>query len=603
MIQFSGCMALTILLILLLFVRYRRQLDQEFDQLVEANLTAYAESQRREVQASISDVEGTLDAIAVMLDTSDVDPESRWMTDYLETLSRREDKYEVVYVSMDDLREQLGAPGTIEDDYRTYELLMEGKHVVSEVRQSKRLGDRMFFSIAAPVEKDGRIVGVLRSLLKGAVLVQTLQTGSFSESVQSYVVKSSGEFVAVRDSQAGQSSNLFEELKRYGVREDLEKAVRAALQNDESATYRLESGEGTSFFLSVAGVGYNDWHIVNFTIAEDVTHHSKLIMRYTLETSIALILLTTAAGLVIRWLFRRRREELLLEQRRYAVLANFSDVALFEYSYGKRVLDFTSNAKQLLPLQKLHFEEVDFADFLPLIHPDDQKRVAEALKMLPDRAEIKSCELRVKNAADLYFWYECQYQALYDKRNQPVMLIGKLSDIMEKKEKERGLRKRSETDPLTGLYNRAAAESRIQRRLREPETAGFFLMIDIDNFKQVNDRNGHAVGDRLLARISATLRSAFRGEDVIGRVGGDEFVIFVATQDKNAVENRIRALLREIAGLQLEGGQDALVSCSVGAACFPRDGSDYGALFRAADHMMYLAKRSGKNTYRFSCEK
>lgn len=591
---------LTILLINLLFMEYRAKLNQEFDQLVEMNLTAYAESQKREAETTIKDVEGTLDAIATMLDTSGMGPEEEWVTEYLEALSQRKSKYEVTYIPMETLYNTLGTPGSIEEDYQTYDRLMNGEHVISDIRLSKRLGNRVFFSIAVPVKRDGRVVGVPRSLLKGTVLVQTIQTGSFSDSVQSYVVKSDGSFVVVRDSNAGADGNLFDKLAQYKACSVSEKEVRKAVENNESITYRMNAEDGSSFFLSVTNLGYNDWHIVNFTQASDVTEHSTMIMRDTVMTSVGLMLLAAATGCIIFWVFRRQKERLLLEQVRYATLANFSDTALFEYSYREHVLSFTSNARKLLPIEYLSYEKNDFQKLLTLVHPDDKKIVTSEVKVLPARDEIKNQEVRMCNAAGEYFWCECQYQVLYDEHDQPIMIVGRLNDISERKERERGLIKRSETDPLTGIYNRSAVEHRIRGRLEQPNPSGFFLMIDIDNFKQVNDRNGHAAGDQILRKIAQILSRAFREGDLLGRVGGDEFIAFVGTRDQNAMEKRIVVLLKDIAALCLENGECAGVSCSIGIATCPEDGCSYRSLFKTADHMMYLAKKSGKNAYRFS---
>ena len=116
-------------------------------------------------------------------------------------------------------------------------------------------------------------------------------------------------------------------------------------------------------------------------------------------------------------------------------------------------------------------------------------------------------------------------------------------------------------------------------------------MIDVDNFKTVNDRYGHAAGDRVLAEIGRVIRNSFRGADVAGRVGGDEFMVFVQDIDspEAAVQlaDRVRTQIIGIQGLPE-------VTLSTGIALFPNHGKCFEELYKAADAALYQVKRSGK---------
>ena len=121
---------------------------------------------------------------------------------------------------------------------------------------------------------------------------------------------------------------------------------------------------------------------------------------------------------------------------------------------------------------------------------------------------------------------------------------------------------------------------------------GALFMLDVDDFKKINDSRGHTAGDVLLARLVEGIRKEFRQEDITGRIGGDEFVIFMPdTGDAVVACQKAESLLARLAALG-EG-----MSVSIGIAAFPADGGTYQALYEKADAAMYQAKKLGKHRY------
>ncbi|HEU4950335.1 MAG TPA: GGDEF domain-containing protein, partial [Holophagaceae bacterium] len=152
-------------------------------------------------------------------------------------------------------------------------------------------------------------------------------------------------------------------------------------------------------------------------------------------------------------------------------------------------------------------------------------------------------------------------------------------------------------DPLTGLANRATLEDRLQSALARArrDGSGFGLVfLDIDGFKAVNDRLGHAAGDELLKLIANRLRQSVRESDLVARLGGDEFVVLLERiqQPDHAgpVVEKLRRALAAPSGLE---GQTGPVTASLGIALYPRDAADEKELMRKADEAMYAAKQAG----------
>lgn len=158
-------------------------------------------------------------------------------------------------------------------------------------------------------------------------------------------------------------------------------------------------------------------------------------------------------------------------------------------------------------------------------------------------------------------------------------------------------------DALTGLPNRVLLADRLKQALSQCARQENFLAVvylDLDGFKQINDRNGHSAGDNFLAAIAPQLKSALRETDTLARIGGDEFIAIIGGLDNASECEPILHRLLEAAGSPVHSG-DAIskVSASIGVSLYPRDGLNADLLVRRADQAMYIAKESGKNKYCF----
>jgi diguanylate cyclase (GGDEF)-like protein len=175
----------------------------------------------------------------------------------------------------------------------------------------------------------------------------------------------------------------------------------------------------------------------------------------------------------------------------------------------------------------------------------------------------------------------------------------------------RQLEEEASVDGKTGLLNAAAWHTRAGRALRLAEREGGHataLVLDLDHFMLVNDRYGHLVGDQVLAAVADAVRAEVRDGDVVGRFGGEEFVVLlpgVVGEDGRAaaaaVAERIRKRIDSMCVDVLDGPGSLVINhltVSIGGATFPRDGSDIGQLLEVADNAMYAAKRAGRNTVR-----
>lgn len=172
---------------------------------------------------------------------------------------------------------------------------------------------------------------------------------------------------------------------------------------------------------------------------------------------------------------------------------------------------------------------------------------------------------------------------------------------MKEKEDNRQIAKKADTDLLTGLLNKIATERKIQECLVEnPDERGLFFVLDIDNFKKINDTMGHAFGDEVLRTLGEQLRAEFRASDILGRTGGDEFIIYLRNmKDDSIIENEARKVERFFKNFQAGEYVKYSATASIGAAVYPRDAQNFEGLYKAADQALYVAKKRGKNQLAF----
>lgn len=197
-----------------------------------------------------------------------------------------------------------------------------------------------------------------------------------------------------------------------------------------------------------------------------------------------------------------------------------------------------------------------------------------------------------------YYWMRITARIFYWKDDQSVRMLVYHQNIDSEKQKEIWMEEKMQRDSLSRLYNKAATQELIRRVLvEEPKNIYAFFIMDIDDFKIVNDTCGHAVGDLVITDFAQKLKRQFREEDVVGRIGGDEFAVFVCAISMEWAENKAKSLVRELQYEFTEGTKTCQISASIGVALYPDTGTDFETLYQNADSALYCTKENGKKGY------
>ena len=200
-------------------------------------------------------------------------------------------------------------------------------------------------------------------------------------------------------------------------------------------------------------------------------------------------------------------------------------------------------------------------------------------------------------------WIRIKGSIILDQRNVASHIIAIMEDIDGMKRAHEELEVKTKIDALTGIYNKVSAETLIKQKLMDTTLLNqqVLFVIDVDDFKEVNDTHGHLEGDEVLSQLGFKLNSCFRKDDVVGRIGGDEFIALMSDVKLDAqcnIEEKAKQIVHAIEEVKgLEGNVN--ITCSIGIACYPKDATNFDELFKKADAAMYQMKESGKSSYHF----
>lgn len=212
-------------------------------------------------------------------------------------------------------------------------------------------------------------------------------------------------------------------------------------------------------------------------------------------------------------------------------------------------------------------------------------------------------EIRIKNKEVGYKWVRMVVVFIANKNRDGLDKVYVMfKDIDKKKRKEIEYMYKSRIDSLTGVNNREYAEKLIDDYLKaSPKNSGIYVILDVDDFKLINDTFGHITGDEVLKRTAKVISDMVGTEDIVGRYGGDEFVIFLKNCDNDKVaKTKISNLLNALKYEYKEGNKCVNIRCSAGATIAVNEKYNLEQLFEKADENLYEAKRAGKDTFKIS---
>lgn len=299
-------------------------------------------------------------------------------------------------------------------------------------------------------------------------------------------------------------------------------------------------------------------------------------------------------------LTKAEQERLRLTMERHQIIINQTNDIIFEWDIPQDKLYISKNWIKTFgytPITENISSQIPHAS---RIIPEDMPHFLRLREDTLAGRPYGEIELRIANSDGQYKWCRIRATTQFNDVGQPIKAVGVILDIDSEKRRTQDLLERAERDNLTHLYNKNAARRRIEgliAELKAPETSAM-MIIDLDNFKNINDNFGHMFGDAVLIETATQLKKVFHAQDIVARIGGDEFLVFIhhlSAPDQLPIKaGQMVSSIKEILAEQL--GKFPL-SCSAGAACCPKDASTFQELYQCCDQALYSAKAKGKNQY------
>lgn len=356
---------------------------------------------------------------------------------------------------------------------------------------------------------------------------------------------------------------------KYVAPYDLEKAETNFKR--ENILRELRTRETYSFFVD---------------IVENGEKHTKIINAHYYDKNSQIVLITRSDVTNMR------------DERQQALSIALSNTSIHEFGYfiSEGRCEISDRTIDRYGFNKI-YTNMPYSFMKEVVFEEDWTEFEEMYKKINSgEHSTANCTFRDKSGE---LWIKQTLTVIPSRSGHMNFAIGIIEDITNQKKMEF----RAERDQFTGLYNKTSALTIIQMIMnRAPQESNYMMVLDLDNFKGVNDTYGHDAGDDVLVKIAAMLRAMFRSNDVVARFGGDEFIVFMPkVHDVKIVEAKAETIIDTIKneiGLEYP---DARLTTSIGIAKTD-DSMSVGKLFKITDNALYKAKQSGKNKYCFADE-
>lgn len=294
----------------------------------------------------------------------------------------------------------------------------------------------------------------------------------------------------------------------------------------------------------------------------------------------------------------KNKMQLKLSEESYRVIMEQTDDIIFQWDINNDIISYSDNWNHKFDYEPII--EGQNLNTLNIIYEDDREQFNAIIDEIKDTNEYKECKVRLRKNDSEYIWCKFRINIILDENDTPIKVIGVITDIDHEKRENEKLLFKAERDSLTEIYNKITAQNMIEEYINESskEDKHALFIIDVDDFKSINDNLGHLTGDYVLKDISTKITDIFSENSIIGRIGGDEFIVFL--KDIESEEFVCQKADELVSGFRESyTGKDGVykVSGSIGISIYPKGGKNFEELFLSADNALYYAKKQGKDTY------
>lgn len=363
-------------------------------------------------------------------------------------------------------------------------------------------------------------------------------------------------------------------------------------------------------YLTYAPIDFEDLFLISLTPAHIAEAQSKGISENFMPVSFYFLVILMTVTIYFAYLRSQKLKRLERKMRlqsindeSYRIIMEHTNDIIFEYDTLEKTYLHTANFKKTFGYEPSRSGFLGSLEY-DYIHPDDVHSFIKKLEGMTRENALTETEIRIINADGIYLWTRVYTLGIFEKNGKLAKIIGKIVNIDDKKREIEWLQKKAVMDSSSGVYNKQTTEQMISAFLENEGMTGrhALIIVDIDDFKSVNDEHGHRLGDAVISTLGSELNRIFRSTDIKGRIGGDEFMVLMKDiDDLELISQKVREVCSIFNTRELETGKEIAVSTSIGIALYDKDGSTFHELYEAADKALYNCKSIEKGTFSFYC--
>lgn len=290
-----------------------------------------------------------------------------------------------------------------------------------------------------------------------------------------------------------------------------------------------------------------------------------------------------------------------ISHQRFEIALQHVVCEVFDYNFASQEINMMESEAKHLNTNSILKKGVYRLEDCNFVLPEYKDMFFKLFKRVKEGSLSENAIIKMIDLQGLERWKKVTLTSLKDDNGVSIRAVGTFEDMTEETEKEMELKEKAEIDFLTGIYNRRAIERIVEESIHSGDLKGqAVFLLDLDKFKKVNDVYGHIEGDKLLRTIAQTLRKLLNEDGIIGRLGGDEFIIYLSKMESyEKVQKLAASCCEEVRKIAKEKKEWKDITVSIGIAVAENEQEDFQKLYNKADLAVYKAKEEGRNCFVF----
>lgn len=495
----------------------------------------------------------------------------------------------------------------------------EGKYISDIFVDKEDSQEKLMFIV--PIEIDGKYEYCIYGKCKLSSIVGKIKLSKESGKYFQ-IIDNDGKYVYSSDNKNvfSEGENIWDELKKYKFedKDSIDKIYKNIKEGKNGEFYFEYKNEGR--YVSYKPIGINNWYIFSMQTEYDMNNYTQKVWREVLKLLTGIIIiLAVLMSIIVNNIIKSKRiltekdEQLSVQNSIFNLVLNRIDNIPFEVDLSRKVLILYIKNKY----GEKHIKEVNLGQLDPntlfkkgKIKEEWLESYKSVYEKIINVKEIKSEIINLKVYGGFH-WIRVE-TIIINKNNKEKHIVGIFENYSEQMDKEETIKKhieelsvmdlKTKTDYLTSIFNREGFMQEVNYYLsleRNNSSKDVFLILDLDNFKAINDLFGHSMGDKVLIDTANIIKSNLSKIDIVGRLAGDEFVAFIRNidrrEDLESIAKRLNTLLDRVIR---KDGIEVRISASIGMAFVEKTHNKFEDLYERADKALYDVKYENKNGYK-----